>query len=504
MSAAAPLLQIRGLTKRYPGVLALDDVDLDMSASEVLGLLGKNGAGKSTVIKVLAGAVPADAGEIRLDGELVEIGSPGEAAALGIAVVHQELGDIPNLSVAENIELGIGYPKRLGVLVNQQALRAKTRRVLDRLGLDINPAAMVGSLSIAERRMVMIARGLAADARLLVLDEPTASLSDDEITHLHERLRKLASEGVAIMYVSHRLQEIFSVTDSVAIMRGGRTVYTGRTAEETQRTLIDQITGITRGDAVVKEAPVIPSDAPEVLRVEGMSDRGIVQDISFSLYRGEVLGIAGLVGAGRTELVRMVFGADRPAAGRVYMNGKEVKIRSPRDGIEAGMVLLPEDRRHQGNVQAFSIKENITLPSMSKYRRVHAVPAPSGRLEQHAAIDLVKRLQIKVASVDDLVATLSGGNQQKVVLAKWLDSGADVFIFDEPTHGIDVEGKEEVYRRIAALAAEGKAVLLISSEFTELIGVCGRVLIMREGSMVGELTGSEITESALIDACYQH
>jgi ABC-type sugar transport system ATPase subunit len=500
------LLRVRGISKAYPGVKALDGVDLEINAGEVLGLLGKNGAGKSTVIKVLAGAVRPDEGEILVDGEPVEIGSPQAATALGIAVVHQELSDIPNLSVAENIELGLGYPRRLGVLVDQGALRRKTKAILDRLGVTASPSALVDDLSIAERRMVMIARGLAVDARVLILDEPTASLTDEEIDHLHATVRSLAADGVAVVYVSHRLGEIAKITDAVAVMRTGRSVFAARTADVTTRQLVDEITGgrgdiADRRDAMVHETP---PDAEEVLRVEGLTRTGVVEDASFALRRGEILGIAGLVGAGRTELVRLVFGADRPHAGRVFVHGREVRLRSPRDGMRAGIALLPEDRRHQGNVQAFSIRENITLPGLKRFRRIGGVPIPGRRRECQAADDLVDRLQIKIASIEDEVSTLSGGNQQKVVLAKWLDSGADVFIFDEPTHGIDVEGKEEVYRRMRELADAGKAVIFISSEFSELVGICGRAIVMSEGRLVDEFEGEAISEGALVGACYDH
>ncbi|MGE4426489.1 MAG: sugar ABC transporter ATP-binding protein [Solirubrobacteraceae bacterium] len=506
MTPGEQLLQVRGASKRYPGVLALDGVDVDLRAGEVLGLLGKNGAGKSTLIKILAGAVQPNDGEIRLDGKPVSIDSPQHATELGIAVVHQELADVPNLSVAENIELGLGYPRRLGVFVDQRGLRRKTLKILERLGVRANPATLVEHLSIAERRMVMIARGLAANARILVLDEPTASLSDEEIDHLHTTIGSLAADGVAVVYVTHRLAEVFKITDRITVMLGGRTVFDSPTSAVTSRQLIDQITG-GLGEAGITEeriAPVVDPDAEEILRTEGLSREGHVEDANLSLRRGEILGIAGLVGAGRTELVRLMFGADRATSGRVFVNGSEVRLRTPRDGMRAGIALLPEDRRHQGNVQAFSIRQNITLPGLKRFRGVGAVPMPSTSQERAAAHDLVERLQIKVASVEDPVSTLSGGNQQKVVLAKWLDSGSDVFIFDEPTHGIDVGGKEEVYRRMRELAAAGKGVIFISSEFSELIGICNRIVVMREGRLVAELEGEGLDEGALVEACYEH
>ena len=497
---AIPLVAVRGLVKRYPGVIALSGADVDVRAGSILGLVGKNGAGKSTLIKVLAGVVQPDAGEVRVAGEVVDPHGAHQSAQLGFAFVHQELADVPNLTVAENVQLGLGYPKRLG-FVRQRELRRRTRVILDRLGAALDPATPLGALSIAQRRLVMIAHGLAADARVLVLDEPTASLTDEEIGHLHDVLRTLRDEGVAVVYVSHRLDEVFSLTDQVAVMRDGATIHASPTAELTPPALIAHITGNVEA---VEERPRRPSPTgtPEVLRVEHLTAPGVVEDASFAVRGGEVLGIAGLMGAGRTELVRLIYGADRPASGTVHMHGAEVRIRGPRDAMAAGIVLLPEDRRNQGAVMDFSIRKNITLPALSQFRVAKPVPLPHNGRERDAAELLVERLSIKVASVDFPVRHLSGGNQQKVVLAKWLQAGADVFIFDEPTHGVDVEGKQEVYDLMAALADEGKGVVFISSEFTELVGACNRVLVMREGRLVGELEGDAITDGALVERCY--
>jgi ribose transport system ATP-binding protein len=499
-----PFLLARGLVKRYPGVTALAGADGALSAGLVLGLVGKNGAGKSTLIKILAGAAQPDEGEIIVDGERTEIHTPHHATALGFAFVHQELSDVPNLSVAENVELGLGYPRRLGVLVNQGRLRAKVRAVLERLGAhDIDPKTPVGSLSVAQQRLVMIARGIAADARLLVLDEPTASLSSEEIEHLHRVVKGLAASGVAVIYVTHRLDEIFEVTDHVAVMRDGRVVFAGPTRSVDMAMLIAHITG-TAEVAVEQRRPRVAGAAlgEEVLRVEGLGLPDVVEDVSFSVRAGELLGIAGLVGAGRTELVRLIFGADRRAAGRIFVRGREVSIRSPVDARRHGIVLLPEDRRRQGAVLDFSVRKNITLSVLPRFRLAGPIPIPRVRRERTASQELVSRLNIKVGRLEQPVRFLSGGNQQKVVLAKWLATGADVFIFDEPTHGIDVEGKEEVYRLMEELALAGHAVIFISSEFTELVGACNRALVMREGRIVDELEGSALTDAALVERCY--
>jgi ABC-type sugar transport system ATPase subunit len=382
-------------------------------------------------------------------------------------------------------------------------MRRRAAAVLDRLEAEIDPGASLASLSIAQRRLVVIARGLAADARLFVLDEPTASLTDSEIDHLDRVLKSLRDAGVAILYVSHRLDEIFAMTDTVTVMLDGAAVHHGKTADLDKAKLIELITGSVI--AVEKRTPhSTPVDAPVLMDVKGMTIPGIVNDAGFQLRKGEMLGLAGLVGAGRTELMRAIFGADRAASGEVWMNGEEVRIRSPRDGLKAGIVLLPEDRKHQGGVLDFSVRKNMTLPSLAKFRVAGPAPFPSERRERKAARELVGRLSIKVADVDYPTRFLSGGNQQKVVLAKWLDSGADVFIFDEPTQGIDVEGKEEVYQLMTALADEGKGVIFVSSEFNELIGTCSRILVMREGELVGQFEGVDISEEELVGACYSH
>jgi ABC-type sugar transport system ATPase subunit len=500
-SPGKPFLVGKNLTKVYPGVRALHDVDGAIMPGVVLGLVGKNGAGKSTLLKVFAGAVQPDEGQIFIDGEEVTLHSPHDATKRGLAFVHQELTDVPNLSVAENIELGLGYPKRMGVFVNQRALRRKTREVLARLEVNIDPATPAGALSLADRRLVMIARGLAADARLLVLDEPSASLTEDEIRHLHAVVRSLKSSGVAIIYVSHRLDEILELTDFVGVMRDGELVYNARTRDVSMTKLIEEITGSLDAAPERRDPRKVETPGEELLRVEGLSTADGVNDASFTLRKGDLLGIAGLVGAGRTELVRAIFGADRATSGTVHVHGSERTIRSPRDGLRAGIVLLPEDRRQQGTVQSFSVRKNVTLPGLKRYRR-GPLPLPKVGAERKSTRELVERLNIKVAHVEHPVRYLSGGNQQKVVLAKWLESGADVFIFDEPTHGIDVEGKEDVYNLMEHLAESGKGVIFISSEFSELVGACNRVVVMREGGVVGELEGDAITDAALVERCY--
>ncbi len=500
---ARPFLVARGLVKRYPGVLALDHADGAITPGVVLGLLGKNGAGKSTLIKVLAGATAPDEGELLIDDEPVVLHGPHDATKFGLAFVHQELADVPNLTVAENIELGLGYPKVGGMLVNRRALRSKAQEVLGQLDARIDAAAPLSSLSIAQRRLVMIARGLAVNARLLVLDEPTASLTDEEINHLHAVVRVLRDRGVAVIYVTHRLGEVFDITDSVAVMRDGKVVFAGPTSSVTREQLIEHITGTAVARTREPWRPPQPeADRDELLRVEDMTLPGVVEHASFSVKAGDILGIAGLVGAGRTELVRLIFGADPHAAGQVFVRGVKRRIRGPRDAMAAGIVLLPEDRRNQGTITKFSVRKNITLATLRSFRLRGPLPFPHRGRETDAARDLVERLDIKVADTEHPIRYLSGGNQQKVVLAKWLNAGADVLIFDEPTQGIDVGAKDEFYGLMRDLAAEGKGVIFISSEFSELVQNCNRVLVMREGHLVGELAGEEVSESALLEKCY--
>lgn len=495
-----PLLDLRGLSKQYPGVLAVDNVDLQLWPGEVVGFVGKNGAGKSSVIKMLAGVVRPDAGTIMLDGHAVAPRNPHHANSLGLAFVFQEPSVVPNLTVAEHVMLGLGFPRRAAALIDWRALHAQTRELLARLNAALDPAALVGHLSVAEQRLVMIARAIAQRARFLVLDEPTASLTDGEAQQLFTVVRRLSAEGVAVLYVSHRLDEIFALTSRVVVMRDGRVVAKAPTAELSRAELVAQITGVS-GDRL-RPRPSPPAATTELLRVENLTVPGRVEAASFTLHAGEILGIAGLVGAGRSELVRAIFGAEPGARGRIAVRGQWRSIASPRDALAAGIALLPEDRRTQGNLLNFSVRFNVTLAALSNHRHAPWLPMPSRRSEQVATQQLVERLSVRTPHVEQPVGLLSGGNQQKVVLAKWLHHGADVFLFDEPTHGIDIEARAAVYQALEELAASGKGVIVISSEFGELAGVCHRALVLREGRMVAELAGPELSEAALVQACF--
>jgi ABC-type sugar transport system ATPase subunit len=501
------LLEIVGISKEYPGVRAVTDASFSLERGEILGLVGKNGAGKSTVIKILAGVVQPDGGELIIDGEVKTIERPHDATVLGLSFVHQEFAIVPGLSVAENVLLGLNYPKLPGRIINKSKLNATAKNILESLGMEkIDPEAELGSLSLAMQRMVMLARGLAANARVLVLDEPTASLTAEEVAHLFAMVRKLAKLGTSVIYVTHRLDEIFELTDRVLVMRDGRVEFNGPTQGLTKTQLIEHILGDASGtdvnDRRVQKGIDSSGGDVEAVSVVGMRREGVIKDVSFTAKRGEILGIAGLVGAGRTELARLIFGADKKDSGNVIVDGKEVKIKNPRDAMDAGIVLLPEDRRHQGLIMEFDIRENVTLASLKNNRRRSWLPIPKRSVEVSVAKKSISELGIKTSNYKNPAQWLSGGNQQKLVLAKWLQRSASVFIFDEPTHGIDVGAKEEIYLLMEKLASENKAVIFISSEFPELVGVCNRVIVLSEGRLIGELSGSDVSEVKMLELCY--
>jgi len=501
-----PLVSIRGLVKQYPGVLAVNGATFDIPREQIVGLVGKNGAGKSTVIKILAGAVHPDAGEILVDGEAVSIRDPRHAQSLGFGFMHQELEQFPLMSVAENVMMGSKIPHHAGVLVRWRSMYEQTRAILADLDPTIDPRGQIDELSIAQKRLVMIARALLARARLLVLDEPTTSLTDEEIKQLHDVTRNVKARGGTVLYVSHRLDEILSLTDTVIVMRDGRLVTSDPTAQTGRGKLIAAITGAGSGQTAAERRRsrgiTARPQGKELLRVTDI-ESDVVSKISFDLRAGEVLGIAGLVGAGRTELVRLIYGADAASGGQVFVRGRAVDTSSPRKALAAGIVLLPEDRRHEGMVLDFNLRENVTLSSLARFCR-RGTPFPDRGEERDAARKMVERLSIQTSGVETPVRHLSGGNQQKVVLAKWLERGAQVFIFDEPTAGIDVEAKEEIYLLVEDLAKDGKGVIFISSEFSEMVAVCNRVIVLQEGRLAGDVDGSDVTERNIIELCYGH
>jgi ABC-type sugar transport system ATPase subunit len=502
---SVPLVEGRGLSKAYPGVLALDDVSFDIEAGEVVGLVGMNGAGKSTLIKMLAGAGTPDAGTIFVDGEATQLGSPQSATQVGLAFVHQELADVPNLSVADNVFLGLGLPK-IGPFIKERELHSRAKTLLELLEAQISPRAKVGVLSPVQQRLVMIAHALAQRARMIVLDEPSTALTGAEVEHLHSIIRRLSEDGKAVLYVSHRLSEIRSLTSRILVMRDGKMVDNRPTSDVSHAELVRLIVGSSSaGIDIKRRARATPAEEPnqtELLRVDDVRVEPLVKRASLTINAGEVVGIAGLLGSGRTEIARVIAGALRPTAGRIVLKGDEVKLRSPADAINAGVVLLPEDRRAEGNILDLTLRENVTLPSLKRVRLNRFLPMPSRAKERRTTASVSKELQIRSAGSETPVRWLSGGNQQKVLFAKWLTRGADVLVLDEPTQGIDVGAKEEIFDVIDRLRAEGKGVLFISSDFSELVRICDHVVVLREGETVARFSGDEITEHSLVEACY--
>jgi ABC-type sugar transport system ATPase subunit len=479
MNAALPLLSMRGIVKSFPGVKALQGVDLDLHAGEVLALLGENGAGKSTLIKVLAGAHQPDAGTIHLNGQPAQMAGPLDARRAGVAVIYQEFNLVPSLTAVENIFLG-QESSRAGFLRRREE-RRRAAELFARIGVPVDPDAPCRELTIAQQQVVEIARALAFAARIVVMDEPSATLTPQEVERLFGIIRDLQARGIGVIYISHRLDEIFAIADRVLVLRDGEAVACRPVAEVTRDELIRLMVGRRLEEEFPRRQVAL---GPPRLVVRGLSRGCKVREVSFEIRRGEVLGLTGLVGAGRTETARLIFGADRRDAGSIQLDGRELHIRSPRDAIRAGIALLTEDRKSQGLVLAQSVRENFSLPNLA---RLSSLGFVRGRSEREALTRHVQGLRIRLADPEQAARNLSGGNQQKVVLAKWLQRNCEVLLFDEPTRGIDVGAKVEIYRLINDLAAAGKAILLISSELPEVLGMSDRILVMHEGRLTGEI-----------------
>jgi ribose transport system ATP-binding protein len=489
-----PFLVAEGISKRFPGVVALDRVDFDLRAAEVHVLLGENGAGKSTLVKILAGAYRPDAGEIRLDGVPVRVHTPSAARHSGISTVYQELALAPDMTVAQNIFLGREMTRGPGALLDIDRMRARTRELLHLLDLDVHPDAPVRRLSLAKRQGIEIVRALAWQSRALIMDEPTSSLSSHETEELFARLARLTAEGVGVVYISHRLEEIERIAHRVTVMRDGRVVATLPRGAASQAELIRLMVGRQLSETF---PPREPHPADELLRVEDLSVPGTVHNVSFYVRAGEVLGIAGLIGAGRTETLRAVVGLDAKSGGRIFVAGRPVEIRSPRDALHARIGLVPEDRHGQGLVLGMSVQQNVTLASLEACSRRGFL---AFRALRELAERYIRRLGIKVTRPSVRVGTLSGGNQQKVVLARALAAGSDIVLLDEPTRGIDVGAKAEIYELIAELAREGKAVVLVSSELPEILGLADRIAVMREGRVSRTFERADATQETIMAA----
>lgn len=484
------ILEMRQITKRYPGVQALNQVDFDLYAGEVHALVGENGAGKSTLMKILAGAVPRDAGEIKVKGEPVSTWDPREAQVQGIAIIYQERNLIPYLNVAQNIFLG-REPGAKG-LVNFPRLYSNARELIGKIGTDINVHARVGKLTAAQQQLVEIAKALSMQAEIILMDEPTSSLSEREKEALFTLIRQLKAQGKAIIYISHRMEEIFEIADRITVLRDGQKIGTYFPAEVDKESLVRLMVGrAIKEDNYSQQIKI----GAKVLEVKNLSRKGVFSNVSFSLAAGEILGFAGLVGAGRSEVARAIFGADKLDGGAIYFKGQRVKINAPQDALKLGIGLVPEDRKEQGLILGMTVKENMTLALLREIAPMGVISRPR---QLKSCQQYTAKLNLKTPSFEQKVRNLSGGNQQKVVIAKWLAVNPAVLILDEPTRGIDVGAKSEIHNLIRQMAQNGIAVMVISSELPELLQLCHRILIMREGELVGEVAREVASEELIM------
>jgi rhamnose transport system ATP-binding protein len=491
MSDAAPFVSLTGMSKSFVGVKVLKDVSFDVRPGEVHALLGENGAGKSTLIKIMSGLYSPDAGAIVVDGKEVKFASTRDASAAGIATVYQELLLFPELTVAENVFLG-NYPRASAGWIDWPEVRTRTRKLLDQLDtFDLDVDAKVLTLSVAQRQRVEIAKALSKNARVLIMDEPTASLVESDVQRLMQVVRQLRDRGVGIIYISHRLPEIFALADRVTVLRDGAHVATRPVAEVNEQQLVSMMVGRPIDSLFPKIDAAI---GQTVLEVRNLNHGRRVRDISFSLRRGEILGIAGLVGSGRTELALTLFGMTPATSGEILVEGRAVRIASPRQARDLGIAYVPEDRGSQGLVKAMAIRKNV---SMAIIERLSAGIFIKARAEAQRAIDAVKRLSIRCRSIQQTVGELSGGNQQKVVIAKWLETNPKVLILDEPTRGVDVGAKAEIHGIMGELVKQGVAILMISSELPEVLGMSDRILVMSGGRITGEIERAEATPERL-------
>ncbi|MFQ5740024.1 MAG: sugar ABC transporter ATP-binding protein [Acidobacteriota bacterium] len=490
---STPVLQMRGMTKTFRGVVALEQVDFEVRAGEVHVLLGENGAGKSTLMKILSGAYRKDGGEILLDGTPVDIQSPGHAQQLGIGIIYQEFNLIPHLSVAENIYLA-NEPEIVPGVIDRKRQVANARALLGGMGLRLDPLSEVGSLSVAEQQIVEVAKALSLNARILIMDEPTSALTRQEIQNLFSSIGKLKEQGVAVIYISHRLEELRQIGDRVTVLRDGKYIATHRVSEITTEHLIRLIANRRLKEHFPKRQVPL---GEELLRLADLTRGQLFRRINLSLKRGEVLGLAGLMGSGRTALARSIFGVDPFDSGQLFVGGQPVRIHSPSQAIRHGIGFLSEDRKSEGLCLDLSVARNISLPNSDRVSRAGVIDRGK---EEALARRFIAELRIKTPSPEQKVALLSGGNQQKIVLSKWLAGEADILIFDEPTRGIDVAAKVEIYELMNRLTARGAGILMISSEMPEILGMSDRILVMHEGRITAELARKEATQEKVLRA----
>ncbi len=489
---STPALQMNSITKTYPGVRALDSVSFDVARGEVHALCGENGAGKSTLMKILAGAQPMDTGEILINGEQVHMTTPQKAMELGVSIIYQEFNLVPYLNAAENIFLGREPKAAVPGFIDFSKMYSDSQAVIDQLGVELNVRTPVNSLSIAQQQMVEIAKATSRNSTIIAMDEPSATLTEHEMHALFDLIRSLKAKGVSIIYISHRLEEIFEIADRVTVLRDGKYVGTKPISETNREDLIKMMVGRELTDIIPKVPAEIKGPA---LSVKGLTRKGVLEDINFTVHQGEVLGLAGLVGAGRTEVARAIFGADAIDAGEIWLDGKQIKVRSPKDAIRQGIGLVTEDRKALGLILGMVIRENISMANLDALTKLGFVNRGE---EKRVALKYIEDLMIKTPSCEQTVQNLSGGNQQKVVLAKWLFTESKVLIFDEPTRGIDVGAKTEIYHLMNRLAANGAAIIMISSELPEILGMSDRILVMHEGRIAGELSREQATQEKIM------
>jgi len=488
------ILTMKGIDKSFPGVHALKKVNLEIRKGEVCALMGENGAGKSTLMKVLTGIYSKDAGEIVFEGRTVAFTNPKEAQDAGIAIVHQELNMMQQLTVAQNIFIGREFMK--GKFIDDRKMNEESKKLFERLNIDIDPAEIMSSLTIGKQQMCEIARAISKDVKLIVFDEPTAALTETEIEELFKIIRDLRKKELGIIYISHRMDEIKVITDRVTVMRDGEYAGTLITKSCTKDDIINRMVGRTIYETP-KEKSNIPDHAPVVLKVENLNAGKMVQNVSFALRKGEILGFSGLMGAGRTETARALFGADKKISGDIYINGQKAIINSPQDAIKAGIGYLSEDRKRFGLVLDKTIVENTSMSSLEKFTKGLFIDR---KKEEKTAKEYIDQLKTKTPTAHTQVASLSGGNQQKVVIAKWLARDCDILIFDEPTRGIDVGAKNEIYHLMNELAKQGKSIIMISSEMTEILRMSDRIIVMCEGRKTGEFLIEEASQEIIMHA----
>ncbi|MFW6030621.1 MAG: sugar ABC transporter ATP-binding protein [Halanaerobiales bacterium] len=490
-------LKMENITKTFPGVKALDKVSLEIEEGEIHALVGENGAGKSTLIKILTGLHQPDSdnGTIMIEGKEIKNNSVQKALENGIVPIYQELNLIQEMNVTENIFMGREIKKNENVgIIDRKYMKKKTKEILNRLNQNISPTALIKDLGVGKQQMVEIAKALSVDVNLLILDEPTSSLGEDEVKELFKTMESLKEQGVTMIFISHKLGEVKKIADRITVLRDGKHISTKKNIDVTEESIVSDMVGRD----IDEQFPKIEVEkGEELLKVENLKRDDVVNDISFSAYRGEVLGIAGLVGSGRTELVRTIIGADKKDSGNIYINGQKVKIKNPKDALNNGMVLLTEDRKNHGLFLDQTVKFNIVSSNLKKYKTNILL-----NLKQQAndTKNYIKNLNIKTPGIDTKVKQLSGGNQQKVVIGKWLNTNADIFIFDEPTRGIDVGAKVEIYNIINELIGQGKSVIMVSSELPEVMGISDRIIVINEGKLTGEFNAKEATQEKIMSA----